>query len=74
MSIGECAARSAAVSIAPAVERAPRLPFFSRQVSFVARLVLGRPGSGPRGFRREGFPEHEWQQVISGRRDRFAGM
>jgi hypothetical protein len=37
------------------------------------RWMLGS-SVGPRGYRREGFPEHEMHQVIAGRRDRFSGM
>jgi hypothetical protein len=36
--------------------------------SLVSRVMLGS-GSGPRGYRREGFPEHELYELISGRRD-----
>jgi hypothetical protein len=42
-------------------------------VSLVARFMVGS-GSGPRGYRREGFPEHELYQVMSGRRDKFERM
>ena len=37
----------------------------------VWRAVLGPGGSTPSGYRREGFPEHELYQIMSGRRDRF---
>ena len=31
-------------------------------------------GGYPRGYHREGFPEHEMQQVISGKSDRFHNL
>ncbi len=31
-------------------------------------------GSGPRSYRREGFPEIELYQIIAGRKDRFDGL
>ena len=31
-------------------------------------------GSGPRFYRREGFPEIELYQIIAGRKDRFDGL
>jgi len=42
-------------------------------LSVAGRLIFGR-AHGPRGYRREGFPEHELYQVMSGRRDRFGGI
>jgi hypothetical protein len=42
-------------------------------VNAVGRWMAGS-GGGPRGYHREGFPEHEMHQVIAGRRDRFEGM
>ena len=39
-------------------------------LSVAGRVIFGR-AHGPRGYRREGFPEHELYQLISGRRDRF---
>ena len=37
----------------------------------VAGRVLFGTERGPRAYRREGFPEHELYQLMSGRRDRF---
>jgi hypothetical protein len=38
------------------------------------RALFGPPGSGPRSYPREGFPEHELHQIMTGRRDRFDGL
>lgn len=34
----------------------------------------GPKSSGPRAYRREGFPEIELYQIMAGRRDRFDGL
>jgi hypothetical protein len=39
----------------------------------VGRVLLG-PAQGPRGYRREGFPESELYRIMSGRQDRFEGL
>jgi hypothetical protein len=31
-------------------------------------------GGGYRSYRREGYPEHELHQIVSGRKDRFDGL
>ena len=41
----------------------------ARAFSWLDRAMLG--GATPRGYRREGFPEIELHQVISGHKDRF---
>ena len=53
-------------------------------VRFSARLVsgpvlaLGRivagPGGGPRQYPRDGFPEIELHEIMTGRKDRFDGL
>jgi hypothetical protein len=43
-----------------------------RPLKFAGRLFAGH--GGPRAYRRQGFPEHEWMQVMSGKRDRFDGL
>jgi hypothetical protein len=45
---------------------------FSRTLSWFDGMLLG--GATPRGYRREGFPEIELHQIISGRHDRFEGL
>ena len=42
---------------------------FSRTLTWFDALMLG--GSTPRHYRREGYPEVELHQVISGRKDGF---
>jgi hypothetical protein len=42
-----------------------------KPVAVFARFMVGSNRGGPRGYRREGFPEHELYQVISGKRDKF---
>jgi hypothetical protein len=39
-----------------------------------ARFMVGSGNGSPRGYRREGFPEHELSQVISGKRDKFQDL
>ena len=39
----------------------------------VGRVLMG-PASGPREYRREGFPESELYRIMSGRQDRFEGL
>lgn len=48
------------------------LAWTSRIGHTLDRWLLG--GAGPRGYRREGFPEVEMHQVMSGRRDRFDSL
>jgi hypothetical protein len=57
--------------------RAPIAPSFGwvpaiATIPFKAagRLFQGN-GGYPRGYHREGFPEHEMQQVMAGKSDRF---
>ena len=42
---------------------------FSRTLTWFDALMLG--GAMPRHYRREGYPEVELHQVISGHKDRF---
>jgi hypothetical protein len=49
-----------------------RIP--GRLSAAVVRAVIGPNGGTPRGYRREGFPEHELYQVLSGRKDRFDSL
>jgi hypothetical protein len=42
---------------------------FSRTLTWFDALMLG--GATPRHYRREGYPEVELHQVISGHKDRF---
>ena len=42
---------------------------FSRTLKWFDALMLG--GATPRHYRREGYPEVEFYQVMSGRKDRF---
>lgn len=44
-----------------------------RPLSRVGGWFVGS-GKGPRGYHREGFPEIEMHQVMSGRKDRFDGF
>ena len=44
-----------------------------RPLSRMGRWFVG-PAKGPRGYRREGFPEIEFHQIMAGRKDRFDGM
>ena len=39
-------------------------------VRFAVRALVGGQ-SGPRGHRREKFPEAQWQQILGGKRDWF---
>ena len=41
----------------------------SQTAAWLNRAMLG--GSTPRSYRREGYPELELHQLISGRKDRF---
>ncbi len=45
----------------------------TRPATIVTRALRGR-SHGPRGYRREGFPEIELYQIIAGRKDRFNGL
>jgi hypothetical protein len=52
---------------------AARIP--GRLSSAVLRAALRQGGvSTPRGYRREGFPDHELYQVLSGHKDRFDSL
>jgi len=42
-------------------------------VSALGKLIAGS-GGGYRSYKREGFPEHELQQIVAGRKDRFDGL
>ncbi len=53
---------------APSLDGVARV--LTAPLSLAGRAVFGK-AQGPRGYRREGFPEHELYQVMSGRRDRF---
>lgn len=37
---------------------------------FAVRALIGRD-SGPRGYKREKFPEAQWQQILAGKRNWF---
>lgn len=39
-------------------------------VRFAVRALVGRD-SGPRGYKRERFPEAQWQQIMAGKRNWF---
>ena len=39
-------------------------------VRFAVRALVGRQ-SGPRGYKREKFPEAQWRQIMAGKRDWF---
>ena len=60
---------------------APSLPKWAGVARFpgklsaaVFRAITCSNGGSPRGYRREGFPEHELYQVLSGRKDRFDSL
>lgn len=58
--------------IAPSIPKwtgVARIP--GRLSAAVVRAIICSNGGSPRGYRREGFPEHELYQVLSGRKDRF---
>lgn len=39
-------------------------------VRFAVRSLVGQQ-SGPRGYKREKFPEAQWQQILAGKRNWF---
>jgi hypothetical protein len=39
-------------------------------VSFTCRAVFGED-RGPRGYKRENFPDAQWQQIVGGKRTWF---
>ncbi len=45
----------------------------AKTVSALSKLIAGS-GGGYRSYRREGFPEHELQQIVAGKKDRFDGL
>ncbi|TMG02718.1 MAG: hypothetical protein E6I03_05515 [Chloroflexi bacterium] len=45
----------------------------AKTVSALGKLIAGS-GGGYRSYKREGFPEHELQQIVAGRKDRFDGL
>lgn len=60
---------------------APPIPKWTGVVSIPGRLsaavfraITSSNDGSPRGYRREGFPEHELYQVLSGRKDRFDSL
>jgi hypothetical protein len=38
---------------------------------FALQALIGRP-AGPRGYKREKFPEAQWHQIVAGKRDWFS--
>lgn len=58
---------------APAINLHTIASALQRPIAFTGRLLLGGGGNGPRGYKREGFPEHELYQLMSGHRDRMDG-
>lgn len=71
MSVAQKALRTAtAPGKGAAVSAGQVMTATARRLSAAARLVLGG-GGGPRGYRREGYPEHELYQLMAGRKDRF---
>lgn len=42
-------------------------------IAVTGRLLMGSRINGPRGYKQEGFPEHELYQLMSGHRDRMEG-
>lgn len=45
----------------------------AKTVSILGKLVAGS-GGGYRSYPKEGFPEHELQQIVAGRKNRFDGL
>ena len=45
----------------------------AKTASALGKLIAGS-GGGYRSYKREGFPEHELQQIVAGRKDRFDGL
>lgn len=45
----------------------------AKTMSALGKLFAGT-GGGYRGYRREGFAEHEWHQIVAGKKDRFDGL
>lgn len=43
---------------------------FKLPVGLAVRALFGRE-SGPRAYEREKFPEHQWQQIMAGKRNWF---
>lgn len=75
MAIGRAVTRERTVRPhpAPAVNVRAFLSALQRPIAFTGRLLLGSGSNGPRGYKREGFPEHELYQLMSGHRDRMDG-
>ncbi len=46
----------------------------TRPLAVMGRLLLSSPGNGIRGYRREGFPEIELQQIITGSKGKFDSL
>ena len=46
----------------------------TRPLAVMGRLMLSSQGNGIRGYRREGYPEIELQQIIAGSRDKFDSL
>ncbi len=63
-------AKAAAQVATPAPAISNLAARFMKSLISAARIK----SSGPRSYRREGFPEIELQQVISGRKDKFDSL